>query len=156
MIRLACQGDAASIAALTSQLGYPTTPDAMQSRLAHALASELDVVMVAAAPGGGVAGWIHVIERHLLESAPFCEIMGLVVDEAQRGRGVGAELVRAGEAWARGRGVSTLRVRSNVVRERAHAFYRANGYTEVKRQGVLDKRLHASLGGERGEPDHAA
>ena len=151
MIRPAGHGDASSIAALTTQLGYPTTAAEMQARLAHALASPMDAVFVAESAGGDggvVTGWIHVIERHLLEAPPFCEIMGLVVDESARGRGVGAELTAAAERWAIGRGVGVMRVRSNVVRERAHAFYVRNGYREKKRQAVLDKPLGKAPAGE--------
>lgn len=148
MIRPAGHGDASSIAALTTQLGYPTTAAEMQARLAHALASPMDAVFVAVSTHGVVTGWIHIIERHLLEAPPFCEIMGLVVDESARGRGVGAELTAAAERWATGRGVGVMRVRSNVVRERAHAFYVRNGYREKKRQAVLDKPLGKAPAGE--------
>jgi len=34
-----------------------------------------------------------------------------------------------------------VRVRSNVVRERAHRFYERLGFVEVKKQKVLDKPL---------------
>ena len=153
MIRLARHGDAAPIAALTTQLGYPTIPADMQSRLSFALASSFDAVFVDESPQGALLGWIHVMERRLLESPPFCEIMGLVVDEAARSRGVGAELTAAAERWAESRGVSAKRVRSNVVRERAHAFYVRLGYQEVKRQVVLNKPLGPAQG--KG-PDHAA
>jgi hypothetical protein len=32
-------------------------------------------------------------------------------------------------------------VRSNVLRERAHAFYRREGYGEIKQQRVFEKSL---------------
>lgn len=153
MIRVANQGDAASIAALTTQLGYPATTADMRPRLAFALASALDAVYVAEGPGSAIEGWVHVIERRLLETPPFCEIMGLVVDESARGCGVGAALVQAAERWAIGRGIASMRVRSNLVRERAHAFYRDHGYEEAKRQAVFNKRLTQP---GKVEPDHVA
>ena len=54
--------------------------------------------------------------------------MALVVDESRRGLGIGAALVDAALDWAAGQGFDTLRVRSNVVRERTHAFYERLGF----------------------------
>ena len=51
------------------------------------------------------------------------------------------DFVAAAEAWARERGCLAVRVRSNVVRERAHAFYRREGFREIKTQQVLEKEL---------------
>ena len=49
--------------------------------------------------------------------------------------------MEAGEAWARARGLKEMVLRSNVIRERAHAFYRRLGYEEQKRQVKLRRRL---------------
>jgi ribosomal protein S18 acetylase RimI-like enzyme len=45
--------------------------------------------------------------------------------------------------WARLHGARQLRVRSNVVRERAHGLYRRLGFAETKRQAVFDKELES-------------
>jgi hypothetical protein len=37
--------------------------------------------------------------------------------------------------------VARLRVRSNAIRERAHAFYLRDGYTRVKTSAVFEKPL---------------
>ena len=153
MIRLATHGDAASLAALSTELGYPTTPAQMQERLSHVLASDLGAVFVFETADGRVIGAVHIIERHLIESDPFCEIMGLIVSEKDRGHGAGGALVAAAEAWTADRGIPNVRVRSNVIRERAHGFYLARGYVEVKRQAVFNKPL-GSPGGEG--PVHVA
>ena len=86
--------------------------------------------------------WMAQVGRGLsLASGEQAELVGLVVDEALRGRGIGAALVTAAEAWARERGLARLRVRSNVTREATHSFYRRLGYEEVKRQVVFRKSL---------------
>ena len=59
----------------------------------------------------------------LLEHSDLAAIDGLVVDEDERSAGIGAELVAAGEAWARERGATAMTVRSRSTRERAHRFY---------------------------------
>lgn len=110
----------------------------MHPRLAALLANtDHDAVLVT----DDLTGWIHVALVQSLESAPFAEIRGLVVDEAHRGRGIGQTLVAAAEDWARSRDVNRIRVRSNVKRERTHPFYERLGYATTKSQKVFDKRL---------------
>jgi GNAT superfamily N-acetyltransferase len=62
-----------------------------------------------------------------------------VVDETRRSRGTGAALVEAAVEWAGRHGFRNLRVRSNVVRERTHAFYERLGFTRLKQQVVFVK-----------------
>jgi GNAT superfamily N-acetyltransferase len=88
-----------------------------------------------------VVGWTHVVPRLHLEEVPFCELAGLVVADGARGAGIGRSLLQAAERWAREHGHTRFRVRSNVVRERAHGFYRREGYAERKRQVVFEKDL---------------
>jgi GNAT superfamily N-acetyltransferase len=54
---------------------------------------------------------------------------------------VGRALVDQGEAWARARGLATIGLRSNVIRERAHQFYLRLGYKVTKSQKVFRKSL---------------
>ena len=63
-----------------------------------------------------------------------------VGDELPDGRVRGwADLVA--EGWARSRGLPFLIVRSNVVREIAHPFYLALGYSREKTQHYYRKAL---------------
>ena len=98
-------------------------------------------VFVAVDADGNVVGWTHVAARMNLEEEPFTELAGLIVGAAARSHGVGKALLRAAEEWARAHGFARLRVRSNVLRERAHRFYVREGYFEKKRQLVFDKLL---------------
>jgi PhnO protein len=66
-------------------------------------------------------------------------IRGLVVDETRRSAGIGAALVEAAAEWTARHGFRTLRVRSNVVRERTHGFYERQGFTRAKSQLVLER-----------------
>jgi len=136
-IREARPEDAEALASLAGELGYPSTADQIASRLS---ALPDDVVLVAEL-GGAVAGWMQVGVVRSLESGTFAEVRGLVVTAAHRSSGIGARLVAAGEEWASGRGLTRMRVRSNVVRERTHAFYERHGYRTIKAQKVFDKPL---------------
>ena len=64
----------------------------------------------------------------------------MVVDEAVRGRGIGAELVRAAERALGERGCYMIEVTSHVRRADAHRFYERLGYekTSVRLTRELD------------------
>lgn len=146
-IRDATPADAPFLARLSGELGYPSTEEAVGSRLAHLLAlPAAHAVMVSVDGRGAVTGWVHASVERTVESEPYAEIRGLVVEEAWRGRGIGETLVRASVAWARSRGVAKVRVRSNVVRERTRAFYLRLGFAVCKTQAVFDLDLSAAGG----------
>jgi GNAT superfamily N-acetyltransferase len=84
---------------------------------------------------------VHVFETLHVESARTAEVGGLVVEASRRDRGIGAALMDAAEAWARGRRLERVRVRSNVVRTAAHRFYVRQGYSVLKQQAVFSKHL---------------
>jgi predicted N-acetyltransferase YhbS len=140
MIRAARASDAAAIARLSAQLGYPTSIEETEARLRDVLKRRDGAVLVAE-DEGDVVGWIHVVGNHTIEAEPFALILGLVVDEARRSRGIGASLVEAAAEWAASQRYRAIRVRSNVVRERAHAFYERLGFDRAKSQVVFVKRL---------------
>ena len=129
-------------------LGYPSDATTIARRLDRLLPRPEALILVAEMPDGAVVGWVHGIEQDLLESGRRCEIVGLVVDAALRGRGVGRRLVAAVEAWAAGRGLRRLTVRSNVARRESHPFYERLGYARVKTQHVYRKLLDPSDGTE--------
>ena len=140
-IRRARGTDAAAIAELSGQLGYPTTVQAMRGRLRDVLKDRESACFVAVDAFGKVMGWIHVSMTPLLEVERRAEVNGLVVDQRVRSLGAGAMLLAAGENWARRRRSTTMSVRSNVLRRRAHGFYLRNGYEHYKTQKAFRKTL---------------
>jgi GNAT superfamily N-acetyltransferase len=139
-IRRAQLGDAAEMARLSAQLGYPLEPAEMARRLANLLANERHYIALAAR-GELVLAWMHVEHRSTLEGGERAELMGLVVDVRARRHGLGRELVVVAERWAESRGLPSVTVRSNAARELSHPFYLALGYTRDKTQHVYSKRL---------------
>ena len=133
--------DFPAMASLAGQLGYPCTSRQVRVRLTALQDPKQFAVFVAEAPDGEVAGWIGVYIFRSVELAPCAQISGLIVDQAQRSRGVGQLLVDAAAKWARRRGCRELAVHSNVIRRRAHLFYERNGFEHVKTQKLLSKRL---------------
>ena len=140
-IRLAAVGDAPAIASLAGQLGYPTTVSQAADRLGPLLANGDQAFFVAELEGGEVIGWIHGYITRLVESEPFAELGGFVVDEHHRGGGVGRKLLNATEDWIRERNVKKFRIRSRVDRAGAHAFYERLGFSVTKDQRIFDKIL---------------
>lgn len=139
--------DAAEVAVLSGELGYPATTEAVARRFAAMARREDLVALVAVDADGRLVGWIQAHAETLLGSDPIPVIGGLVVRDGERGRGVGKRLLEAVEAWAAGRGYPGIRVRSNVVRERAHRFYERAGYTRTKTQHNFTKPFPGAGGG---------
>jgi len=86
-------------------------------------------------------GWIHLSQVSTLGSDPRAEITGLIVDSEMRGAGAGRLLVERGEMWARERGLNSIGLHSNTIREQAHEFYVRLGYAVTKSQKVFRKTL---------------
>ncbi len=139
-IRRARAGDAARIAELSGQLGYPVPAREMAGRLKRVM-KDRDAACFVAEDAGEIAGWVHVSVTDLLEVVRRAEINGLVVEEKTRSRGTGKYLLEAAENWARGQKCKTVSVRSNVLRERAHGFYERNGYECYKVQKAFTKKM---------------
>jgi GNAT superfamily N-acetyltransferase len=139
-IRPIQRADAAAAAVLCAQLGYSTDVPALLARMEQ-IAGDADRAVLVASLDDEVVGWIGLSIEYHLQSEPAALIGGLVVSERARGQGIGLRLSRAAEDWARTRGVARLRVRSNAIRERAHAFYLRDGYARVKTSAVFEKTL---------------
>lgn len=140
-IRDARESDAAELAGLTTELGYPSTPDDIARRLPFVLSGPEQRLLVAVDDDGRALAWMHVIINRTLENDPYAQIVGLVVAASARGVGIGSRLVAEGERWARELGMATVRVRSNVTRERTHEFYLRAGYAIAKTSYLFVKRL---------------
>ena len=106
--------DAAEMARLAGELGYPMSTAEMARRIGVLLPDERHYIAVAAA-GDHLLGWVHVEHRSSLEGGDRAELMGLVVDSSARRRGLGRELVGVAENWAGAQGLSAVTVRSNAA-----------------------------------------
>jgi GNAT superfamily N-acetyltransferase len=139
-VRRLMPDDAAAVAELSDQLGYPGSAEELQKRM-EAMARSEDRVAFAAVRKAELVGWIDAsVERHL-QAEDAVVISGLVVAETARGGGIGKRLCEEVEEWARERGFARVRVRSQIKREDAHRFYLRDGYRQVKTSLVLEKEL---------------
>ncbi|MGB7538614.1 MAG: GNAT family N-acetyltransferase [Anaerolineales bacterium] len=130
-VREASAADSAAIARLVTQLGYPATPAEIEGRLAPILAHP-DYAMWVAEVSGRVVGLTGVFIHLALEyDGYYGRLLGLVVDEPYRGKGLGKQLLDQTERWLRERGVDKLTLTSGKQRTEAHKFYRRLGYAET-------------------------
>jgi GNAT superfamily N-acetyltransferase len=137
--------DAEAVAALSGQLDYPASGADVRRRFESIAERGEAEVFVAEDATGRIVGWVHAYIVDLIEVDRHVEIGGLVVDEQTRGQGVGRALMMAAEAWTRQTRCGSVRVRSQIKREGAHAFYEGLGYEYVKTQKTFQKRLHARV-----------
>jgi ribosomal protein S18 acetylase RimI-like enzyme len=132
VIRRANPEDAAGIAPLLDELGYPSTAAQVEARLAALPAGELVLV---AELDGQVAGLAGLRVEPLIErDDPSGRLTALVVGSRWRGRGLGETLVRAVEEEARARGCERVVLSSGTHRDDAHGFYERVGYEVTGRR----------------------
>ena len=138
--RIARMDDAAEVARLCTQLGYPTTTEAMTARMGvYISAGDRQVFVVE--QGDHLLGWIAIEVRTTLETGRKAEIVGLVVDAQARRSGTGKALAQVAEDWVRQHGLDTLMVRSNTARIESHPFYEGLGFVRRKSQHVYFKTV---------------
>jgi GNAT superfamily N-acetyltransferase len=134
VVRPATVADTPALARLATQLGYPSDPAAMPGRLGR-LAADSNAAAFVAESDGTVVGMATVHLRYTINhESPIAQLTLLVVDEANRIRGVGRALVRAAENFAKGRGAKRINVTTALHRAGAHAFYERLGYTHTGRR----------------------
>jgi GNAT superfamily N-acetyltransferase len=131
LIREVTPADAPDLARLITQLGYPTSRDGIEKRMA-VLARLPGHGIFVAERNGRIVGLVGAYLDYALEiDGAYGRLMGLVVDEAFRGRGIGARLMEWIEGWLRDRGATRLTLTSGKQRIDAHRFYRNLGYEET-------------------------
>lgn len=139
-LKLLTTENAAQVALLSAQLGYQCS-ESQTEQCIKAISTSRNDAAFAAFYEKRIVGWIHVFYTLRLETNPFCEIGGLVVDEHFRGKGIGKELIAKAKEWCVGNGCNDLRVRSNVLRDEAHLFYQYAGFIFKKEQKVFEMKL---------------
>jgi len=138
-LREATAADAAAVATLLGELGYPCTREEAAARIKLMTADDtMDLVLVDV--HGDIRGMFSL---DFMFYPPFgrttCRITSLVVTPTHRHSGIGRLMLKEAEARAMRRGSARVEVTSAESREEAHAFYRACGYMDASLRFV--KRL---------------
>jgi GNAT superfamily N-acetyltransferase len=135
-VRPATVEDAAAIAPLLAELGYPTEVPELRARLARIIAAEPTGVLLAEVDRS-LAGLIaYQLIQHLERPSPTCRITALVIDARHRRRGGARALVEAVAEVARGHDYDRLEVTTQPDRADALALYLELGFEERPRRLV--------------------
>ena len=127
-IRRAEIADAAALADLMTQLGYPTRPSEMEMRM-ETICADRNYATFVAVSGGKVRGMIGTFSRYTYEhNGASAIILALVVSDTMRGRGVGHALVATAENDLAARNIRRVSVNARFERTEAHEFYEGLGY----------------------------
>jgi Sortase and related acyltransferases len=97
---------------------------------------ETQLVLVAEQDNGRLIGFLEASIRPFVEDCVTDHVgylEGWYVEEEFRRRGVGAELVRAAERWARSRGCTEMASDSEIGNEVGAMAHQELGYTETSR-----------------------
>jgi GNAT superfamily N-acetyltransferase len=137
-IREAGPSDWPAVSGLLAELGRPdvreTAAETEARQFYERYLARPDAVALVADDGGQVVGFLDMEFRTWLNfTAPQAWIPDLVVAEDARGKGIGTALLSRAEEIARTRGCWSMALESATWRERAHAFYVANGWEETGR-----------------------
>jgi GNAT superfamily N-acetyltransferase len=139
-VREARLSDAAGIAELLTELGYPVSPERLGRRL-QLLSGEHATRVVVAEAGSELCGVAAMHIMHLLErDDPVCRLTALVVAPEARGKGVGRALVTRIDREARSRACVRIEATTAEHRAGAHEFYERLGFEERPMRLVLELR----------------
>src|SRR5688572_24245471 len=134
VIRDAIIEDAAVIAGLLGELGYPSQTDGVRARLARLLTREDSRVFVAEREAT-VLGALGLHRMPVLTSVnDIAMIIALVVTDRERRSGVGRALIARAEDEARVWQCGRIMVTSAEHRADAHGFYQRLGYRYTGRR----------------------
>lgn len=141
IIRGAVSHDVARLADLLTQLGYPVGPVEVGERLGYWLPDPMSRVLVAERDGK-VIGCVSAHANPYFErTGRWLRIDSLIVDEAERGTGVGRALLAAVDRVAGEWGCTAVEVTSSRTRPGAHAFYARLGFRDACERSARFFRL---------------
>jgi len=130
-VRAATVSDAEEIARLLTQLGHPTSAADVRTTW-DVWSAEGNRALVAERDDGGVVGVVTLHRMRVLHRRrPVGRVTALIVDEPERGTGIGRALMAAGERLLEEDGCGLIEITSNNRLVDAHAFYRSLGYEQT-------------------------
>jgi ribosomal protein S18 acetylase RimI-like enzyme len=143
VVRQALASDAAAIAVLLTQLGYPADESVAARRIAR-VGGQQDTRLLVAETKGEIVGLAGVHVMCVLEyEEPVAVMIALVVREDQRRKGIARMLADAVEQEARRQGCDVVVLGSAERRDDAHRFYESVGYEHTGRRFI--KRLEGDI-----------
>jgi GNAT superfamily N-acetyltransferase len=127
LLRPAEPGDAAALAKLVTDLGYPVESEELWSRIKN-MPDDTYHTLVALMENK-VAGFIGLLTLPVYEHPrPIGWILALCISPDHRRKGIGTALLKEAEKYYLSRGVIDMRLHSGLQRDEAHVFYEKMGF----------------------------
>lgn len=123
-----------------TELGYDF-PEAQIEANIRRMMGEANNLLLVAESSEGVVGFVHAHNHEPVYAPPMKSVVALAVRPAYREHGLGHQLIRAVESWARESGAAGVRVNSNENMINALHFYKSMGYEYIKTQYNFRKML---------------
>jgi N-acetylglutamate synthase-like GNAT family acetyltransferase len=125
------ESDLPRVAELALQLGYPNELNQLQQRFLQLqqLSEHWTFVI---RQHGLVEGWVHLEKVYDLIESDKLEIKAIVINQQMRERGLGKQLLDRAKMLARENKLKIIYLNCNIQRDRAHAFYRREGFDLIK------------------------
>jgi ribosomal protein S18 acetylase RimI-like enzyme len=130
-LRPAREADAERVAALMTELGYPSTAEGVKDRLHGSLNSQTSCCLVAQADNEVIGVMSLELVPYFPTDSTICRVTSLVVSSRHRSRGVGEKLIADATTFAREHGCSGIEVTSAERRVDAHRFYQRLGFART-------------------------
>ncbi len=124
---------------LENDLGYNCELDKLNNRINEMLKRGNYQIFVAC-DGDNVVGYIGCVSYLAFElENEGMKIIALAVSKEYRRKGIGTQLLKTAEQWAKENNIEVILLNSGLPREDAHAFYESQGY--FKKSYGFTKRL---------------
>jgi aminoglycoside 6'-N-acetyltransferase I len=149
-IRIATLSDCLPLANLRARLW----PESSCDEHARELTAILDgtaqrvlplIIFVAEDNDGALVGFLEAGLRSCADgcdvSRPVGYVEGWFVDEPRRGQGIGRQLLRAAEAWARAQGCLEIASDASIENELSQRVHESSGFTVTGRAVLYRKSL---------------
>lgn len=130
-LRLATESDADSIAALLTEVGYPTHAGEAWRRLAGVRRDPVSRVLVAVGESGIMGCASALLVPYFPDGSTICRITSIIVARAHRRQGVGATLLQGVSEFAKQRRCSGVEITTAERRAEAQGFYERFGFSRT-------------------------
>lgn len=123
---------------LENDLGYNCELDKLYNRIDEMLKRGNYQIFVAC-DGDKVVGYVGCVSYLAFElDNEGMKIIALAVSKEYRRKGIGAQLLKTAEQWAKENNIEVILLNSGLPRKNAHAFYESQGYFK-KSYGFIKK-----------------
>lgn len=133
VIREPVSQDASALVSLMVQLGYPLPFQEMEKNLQKYLTHPNQKAWIAEKDKKAVGCIAIAITNYFHREGSFLRVITLVVDSDHRREGIGRELMKKAESYAKDLGCSHVELTSGMHRAKLgyHDFYRSLGFSDL-------------------------